>query len=89
MRQCRIPVSHTPSPQQHKGHLPGTGLSWLAVTSGSAAGAGELAPGRVKIPKHSLAALGLIPGCAMCFLGDFTSPHFHHLSGLAVEDFAQ
>lgn len=73
---------------------PQADLAWalqdtLSVIRGCTVGAGELGWFMVKISKYSLAALGVIPDSAMCFLGDFASPNFPHVSGLPIENFGQ
>lgn len=73
---------------------PQAALAWPvqgtpSVTSGSKAGVGELDGFVVKIPKYSLATLGIIPGSAICFLDEFASPHFPQVSVLPTENFGQ
>lgn len=85
---CSVGRSHftdSASLQQQKAYLPPgwscTGIAGRpAVSSGCTVGAEELGGFVVRIPKYSSAALGVIPGSAMYFLGDFVSPHFLHFS---------
>lgn len=73
--------------QAQKGHLPGMLFhgcyQWFCSRS-------RRAPWlESEDTKISLASLGLIPGSATCFLGDFTSLHFPPISGLPMKNSGQ